>query len=142
MARRTQIIEALVGHLGTNTDVHANNVYRTYKYIHDLNDFPAITFIPRQEQRDHFGDQQKHGIITVQLRCYVYDGDTADIADECERLADQIEEAVDTFSDTYYDLYEVEEARVVSLRTDDGLMTPYGVADLQVSILYRLENFY
>ena len=25
MARRTDIIEALVGHLGTNTDVHANN---------------------------------------------------------------------------------------------------------------------
>lgn len=141
MARRTQIIEALVGHLGSNTDVHANNVFRTYKYMHDLNDFPAITFIPRQEQRDHFGDQQVHGIIAVQLRCYVYDGDTSDIADECERLADQIEEAIDTFAETYRQ-YEVEEARVVSLRTDDGLMTPYGVADLQVSILYRLEDFY
>lgn len=141
MARRTQIIEALLGHLGTNTDVHANNVFRTYKYMHDLNDFPAITFIPRQEQRDHFGDQQVHGIIAIQLRCYVYDGDTADIADECERLADQIEAAVDTFADAYPQ-YEVEEARVVSLRTDDGLMTPYGVADLQISILYRLENFY
>lgn len=141
MARRTQIIEALVGHLGSNTDVHANNVFRTYKYMHDLNDFPAITFIPRQEQRDHFGDQQVHGIIAVQLRCYVYDGDTSDIADECERLADQIEAAIDTFAETYRQ-YEVEEARVVSLRTDDGLMTPYGVADLQVSILYRLEDFY
>jgi len=141
MARRTDIIEGLVGHLGTNTDVHANNVYRTYKYMHDLNDFPAITFIPNREDRDHFGDGQVHGILAVQLRCYVYDGDTADIADECERLADQIEAAVDTFSATNRAL-EVEEARVVSLRTDDGLMTPYGVADLQISILYRLEDIY
>ena len=141
MARRTDIIEGLVGHLGTNTDVHANNVYRTYKYMHDLNDFPAITFIPNREDRDHFGDGQVHGILAVQLRCYVYDGDTADIADECERLADQIEAAVDTFSSTNRAL-EVEEARVVSLRTDDGLMTPYGVADLQISILYRLEDIY
>ena len=141
MARRTDIIEALVGHLGTNTDVHANNVHRTYKYMHDLNDFPAITFIPNREDRDHFGDGQVHGILAVQLRCYVYDGDTADIADECERLADQIEAAVDTFSSTNRAL-EVEEARVVSLRTDDGLMTPYGVADLQISILYRLEDIY
>ena len=140
MARRTDIIDALVGHLGTNTDVHANNVYRTYKYMHDLNDFPAITFIPNREDRDHFGDGQVHGILAIQLRCYVYDGDTADIADECERLADQIEAAVDTFSATNRAL-EVEEARVVTLRTDDGLMTPYGVADLQISILYRLENF-
>ena len=140
MARRTDIIEALVGHLGTNTDVHANNVYRTYKYMHDLNDFPAITFIPSREDRDHFGDGQVHGILAIQLRCYVYDGDTADIADECERLADQIEAAVDTFAPANRAL-EVEEARVVTLRTDDGLMTPYGVADLQISILYRLENF-
>ena len=140
MARRTDIIEALVGHLGTNTDVHANNVYRTYKYMHDLNDFPAITFIPNREDRDHFGAGQVHGILAVQLRCYVYDGDTADIADECERLADQIEDAIDTFAPANRAL-EVEEARVVTLRTDDGLMTPYGVADLQISILYRLENY-
>ena len=140
MARRTDIIEALVGYLGTNTDVHANNVYRTYKYMHDLNDFPAITFIPNREDRDHFGAGQVHGILAIQLRCYVYDGDTADIADECERLADQIEDAIDTFAPANRAL-EVEEARVVSLRTDDGLMTPYGVADLQISILYRLENF-
>lgn len=141
MARRTDIIEALVGHLGTNTDVHANNVYRKYKYMHDLNDFPAITFIPNREDRDHFGDGQVHGILAIQLRCYVYDGDTADIADECERLADQIEDAVDTFSAANRAL-EVEEARVVTLRTDDGLMTPYGIADLQISILYRLEDIY
>ena len=141
MARRTDIIEALVGHLGTNTDVHANNVYRKYKYMHDLNDFPAITFIPNREDRDHFGDGQVHGILAIQLRCYVYDGDTADIADECERLADQIEDSINTFSAANRAL-EVEEARVISLRTDDGLMTPYGVADLQISILYRLEDIY
>ena len=40
---------------------------------------------------------QVHGILAVQLRCYVYDGDTADIADECERLADQIEAALTPF---------------------------------------------
>ena len=141
MARRTDIIEGLVGHLGTNTDVHANNVYRTYKYMHDLNDFPAITFIPNREDRDHFGDGQAHGILAIQLRCYVYDGDTADIAGECERLADQIEDAINTFSAANRAL-EVEEARVATLRTDDGLMTPYGVADLQISILYRLEDIY
>jgi hypothetical protein len=109
--------------------------------MHDINDFPAITFIPNREDRDHFGDQQVHGILAVQLRCYVYDGDTADIAEECERLADQIEDAIDTFSATNRAL-EVEESRVVSLRTDDGLMTPYGIADLQISILYRLEDIY
>ena len=138
MARRTQIVDALVDHLGSNTDVFPANVSRTYKYLDDVNDFPYITFVPRVEQRDHRGDGRKFAVQAIDLRVYVYDGDSEDIHDECERLADQVEAAVDTFADTYPQ-FEVEEARVVTLRTDDGLMTPYGIADLQLSILYNVE---
>jgi len=138
MARRNEIIEAFVAHLGSNTDVFPDNVSRRFKYLDDVNDFPYITFVPRQENRDHRGDARKLAVLAIDLRVYVYDGDTSDIADECERLADQVEAAVDTFAATYRQ-YEVEEARVVTLRTDDGLMTPYGIADLQLSILYEVE---
>jgi len=138
MARRNNIIEALVDHLGTNTDVLPANVSRSYKYLDDVNDFPYITFVPRQENRDHYGAGRKLAVLAVDLRVYVYDGDTEDIADECERLADQVEAAVDTFAATYRQ-FEVEEARVTTLTTDDGLMTPYGIADLQLSILYDVE---
>ena len=138
MARRNDIIEALVDHLGSNTDVLPANVFRRYKYLDDVNDFPYITFVPRQENRDHYGAGRKLAVLAVDLRVYVYDGDTEDIADECERLADQVEAAVDTFAATYRQ-FEVEEARVTTLTTDDGLMTPYGIADLQLSILYDVE---
>jgi len=138
MARRNDIIEAFVDHLGSNTDVLPANVDRQYKYLDSVNDFPYITFVPRQENRDHRGDARKLAVLAIDLRVYVYDGDTSDIADECERLADQVESAVDTFATTYRQ-YEVEEARVITLRTDDGLMTPYGIADLQLSILYEVE---
>ena len=140
MARRTDIIEAFIAHLGSNTDVLTANIYRIFKYLDDVNDFPAITFVPRRIERDHRGAGRQMDIMGIDLRIYVYDGDTADIADECERLAEQVEAAVDTFAPANRAL-EVEEARVATLRTDDGLMTPYGVADLQISILYRLENF-
>jgi hypothetical protein len=138
MARRNDIIEALVDHLGSNTDVLPANVFRRYKYLDDVNDFPTITFVPRQENRDHYGAGRKLAVLAVDLRVYVYDGDTEDIADECERLADQVEAAIDTFAATYRQ-YDVEEARVTTLTTDDGLMTPYGIADLQLSILYDVE---
>jgi len=138
MARRNNIIEALVDHLGTNTDVLPANVSRSYKYLDDVNDFPYITFVPRQENRDHYGAGRKLAVLAVDLRVYVYDGDTEDIADECERLADQVEAAIDTFAAAYRQ-FEVEEARVTTLTTDDGLMTPYGIADLQLSILYDVE---
>lgn len=138
MARRNDIIEAFVNHLGNNTDVLPTNVFRRYKYLDDVNDFPTITFVARREERDHRGAGFKMGIIGVDLRIYVYDGDTADIADECERLADQVESAIDTFADTYPQ-FSVEEARVATLRTDDGLMAPYGIADLQLAITYDVE---
>lgn len=139
MARRNDIVEAFVAHLGSNTDVLPANVSRRFKYLDDVNDFPYITFVPRQESRDHYGSARKLAMIAIDLRIYVYDGDTDDIASECERLADQVEAAVDTFAATYPQ-YEIEEARVATLRTDDGLMTPYGIADLQLSILYEVET--
>ena len=77
-------------------------------------------------------------IMGIDLRIYVYDGDTADIAAECERLAEQVENAIDTFAAANRAL-EVEEARVATLRTDDGLMSPYGIADIQLAITYEVE---
>jgi hypothetical protein len=138
MARRTDIIEAFIAHLGSNTDVLTANVYRVFKYLDDVNDFPAITFVPRRIERDHRGAGRQMDVMGIDLRIYVYDGDTADIAAECERLAEQVEEAIDTFAAANRAL-EVEEARVATLRTDDGLMSPYGIADIQLAITYEVE---
>ena len=51
MARRTQILDALVDHLAANTDAVANNVHKRYLYLNDINDFPTITFLPQTERR-------------------------------------------------------------------------------------------
>jgi hypothetical protein len=74
----------------------------------------------------------------IDVRAYVYDGDSEDICEVAEDLADSIEAKIDSFAASHRDL-EVEEAEVVSLRTDDGLMLPYGVADLQLTISYDVE---
>ena len=34
----------------------------------------------------------------------------------------------------------VSDARVISFRTDEGLLQPYGVADLEIQIFYDLEE--
>jgi len=138
MARRNDIIEALVTDLGQIDSVDPANVSRKYKFLDDVNDFPYITFVPRQELRRHRGDGRKHASLVVDIRAYVYDGDSEDICEVAEDLADSIEAKIDAFAASHRDLV-VEEAEVVSLRTDDGLMLPYGVADLQVTISYDVE---
>ena len=138
MARRNDIIEALVTDLGQIDSVDPANVSRKYKFLDDVNDFPYITFVPRQELRRHRGDGRKHASLVIDVRAYVYDGDSEDICEVAEDLADSIEAKIDQFAASHRDL-QVEEAEVVSLRTDDGLMLPYGVADLQLTISYDVE---
>jgi len=136
MARRTQIVDALVDHLAANTDALPSNVIKRFAYMHEVNDFPAITLVPRREQRTHRGVGRIHAITEVMVRGYIHDGD--DAIGAADTLADQIETAVDTFSDTYPQ-FAVEEARCVAVSTDDGLYRPYGLTDVTIQILYDVE---
>lgn len=135
--RRTQIINALVSDLESNTDVAAGNVHKRYKYLDEVNDFPSITFVARNEDRVHFGGANKFARISVDLRAYVFAEDQLDTA---ELLASDIEtKVIDSFASNHRDL-EVDSALVTSFRTDEGLMAPYGIGDLSFIITYSLEG--
>ena len=135
--RRTQIIDALVSDLESNTEVPTGNVHKRYKYLDELNDFPAITFVARNEDRVHYGGANKFARVSVDLRGYVFAEDQLDTA---ESLAANVETKVtDVFASNHRDL-QVDSALVTSFRTDEGLMSPYGVADLSFIITYSLEG--
>ena len=137
--RRTQIIDALRDHLVINTDVEDGNCQRFWVYLHEINDFPFIAFLPRSESRQHLSANRKLAIITVLIRGYTYDGDSPIVSAEDFGL--QIERAVDSFSRSNTALgYSVHEARVVQFRTDEGLFKPYAIADVEAEILYEVSN--
>jgi len=78
------------------------------------------------------------GTIDIALRGYVFDENNVDIA---EILAQNVESKVDSFSANVAALANgVADARVVSFRTDEGLLRPYGIADLEIQILYDVEE--
>ena len=137
MARRTQIVDALVDHLATNTDAMTNNVHKRYLYLNEINDFPTITFIPQSEARVARGGGFRQCVISVFVRAYVYDEE--DALGTAETFGMQIDDAIETFPETYRN-FEVEEARVTEFRTDEGLFHPYGMADLSLQILYEVED--
>src|SRR5210317_1842712 len=94
--RRTQILDALKNHLVANTDVADGNCQRFWVYLHEINDFPFIAFLPRSESRQHLSANRKLAIITVLIRGYTYDGDSP--ISSAEDFGSQIERAVDSFS--------------------------------------------
>ena len=136
--RRKQIIDGLVVELGQTLDVESSNVYKHFKFMDELNDFPAICLIPGTEMREQLGANRRLGTIEVSLRGYVFDENNIDTA---EILAQNVESHVDSFcANVAAQANGVSDARVVSFRTDEGLFQPYGIADLDVQILYDLDE--
>ena len=136
--RRKQIIDGFVRELGQTPDVDASNVHKRFKFLDELNDFPSLCFVASSESREQLGANRRLGTIEVALRGYVFDENNVDKA---EILAQNVESKVDSFSaNVAARANGVSDARVTSFRTDEGLFTPYGLADLEIQILYDLEE--
>jgi len=136
--RRKQIIDGLVTELGQTSDVSPSNVFRHFKYLDEINDFPSVCLLPRNEARIERGANRRLGIIEVALRGYTFDENNLDRA---EFLAQNVEAKVDSFSaNTAAKANGVSDVRVVTFRTDEGLFEPYGIADLELQILYDVEE--
>lgn len=130
--RRTQIIDALQAHLLAIPAIE--QVFKSYRYLDEINDWPSITFVPRGEIRDHRGAGQKLATLQVDCRVYQYDRDISTL----DLLVRQIEAQVDTFAAAQRAL-GVEIAQVVTVGGDEGLMRPYQVGDLQILITYEVD---
>ena len=140
--RRTQIVEALV------SDIHGNiarmlptNVTRQMVFLNEVNDFPFVCMLVEPETRFHYGAGHKLATLAISLRGYVFDGDSGgEVLDLAEDLGIDIETAaIEPFAEAHRDL-GVEFAAVESFRTDEGLMSPYGIADLTITITYEVED--
>jgi len=133
--RRTQIVEALQSDLSTIDTVIAGNVFRQFRYLEEINDFPTICFLSRGEARIHRGAGRKLAGLQINVRGYVYDENEVGSA---ETLGAEIETIVDNFAGRYRN-FGVEDCRVLSFRTDEGLFSPYGVVDLSIQLTYDVE---
>lgn len=136
--RRRQIIDGFKTELGQTPDIDSTNVFKHFKFLDEINDFPSVCFVAGSESREQLGANRRLGSIEIALRGYVFDENNIDIA---EILAQNVESKVDSFSaNVAARANGVSDARVTAFRTDEGLLQPYGVADLEVQILYDLEE--
>ena len=136
--RRKQIIDGLVTELGQTSDVSPLNVFRHFKYLDEINDFPTVCLTPGSEARQELSANRRLGSIAVSLRGYVFDENNLDSA---EILAQNVEVKIDSFSaNTASKANGLCDARVVTFRTDEGLFEPYGMADLEIELLYDVEE--
>ena len=153
---RTQVLDLLVSDLkniagGTadsnpgnfidpytfKSNVFNENVFRNWKYLEEINDFPTICFMVGAVTRQHVGGDIRYEFFYVNFRGYVHGEDSLNLADD---LSEDIDFIVNSFRNralTTNSTLEISDGLVLSVSTDEGLFDPYGLCDIRAEISYR-----
>lgn len=130
MSQRTDILRTLIAHIAAAT---ASAGFRGMRFLHEVNSFPSFYIQPQNENRVHEGAGGAYAVQSLSIRGYQH----SDNLDDIEIFMRDIEEAIQTYPKLYPSL--VDDARVLSVRTDEGRMTPLGIVDMQLQVLYRID---
>lgn len=142
--RRQSIVNALAEELkvinGTGdylTNVF-NNVVPRLKFWDEIVDFPAIHLNSGTETREYQGGGYKDRFLSVTVRCYVNEEDAVDALDKLLEDVETVLERnsrlayVDRTGATQY----TQQISIISITTDEGVLEPYGVGEIQIEVRY------
>lgn len=142
--RRSGIVEALADALksinGTGfflSNVN-ENVSPRLKFWDEVEEFPAIHLNAGSETREYQTGGYKDRFLTVTVRCYVQDEDSVTALDE---LLEDVETVLETNSRLLYKdrtgaTQYTQEITIISIDTDEGVLEPLGVGELQIEVRY------
>ena len=119
------------------TDI-AGNAYHGFKFLDQINDFPCVFVIGQREFMRAVGSNIYEGEIQLDIRGYVHDGEIApeiaeDLADDIEYILESLRYMPDRCNLAVMDIF------ITEIRTDEGLLAPYGVCDLKAVCRYTSQ---
>lgn len=144
MSKRTSIVKALSEKFkeldGTQFASNlSNNAYPKLKFWDEVRDFPCIYMSPGSEQREYLPGGFKWGYLGVSVKLYCKGEDASD---QLEQLLVDAETVIDNNRSIVYDTvnnYETTEILIVSITTDEGLLAPYAVGEINLQVRYALQ---
>jgi hypothetical protein len=118
-------------------DCH-ENVYPQFRFLDEINDFPTICLAVIEETIAHIGGDVRYKTALISLRGYVHEamGEYEDSNWWAEALLDDIEHVLQHIRERNRCFIDV---RIYELSTDEGIMSPYGVADMIFTVTYEAE---
>lgn len=143
MSRRSSIQKALVEKIkgidGTapyKTNVF-NNVFAKLEFWDSCNDFPSIFITPGSETREYLPSAFTWAYLGLSVKIYVRGEEPQT---ELEALLEDVERCVDANRVLVYDETgsETTEILITSITTDEGLLAPYGVGEINLQVRYAL----
>lgn len=143
MSQRTKIVKAITEKLklidgteGYSSNLH-NNAFPYLKFWDECNDFPATYVTPGTEVREYHPADFAWCFLNVCIKVYTR-GDTAQ--EQLEALLEDIERVIDANRVLPYSEepgHETTEILITSITTDEGLLAPYGVGEINLQVRYQ-----
>ena len=144
MSRRTSIIKALTEKLkliNGQAPYQINlfqNAYAKLKFWDEVDDFPSVYCTPGSEQREYMPGDFAWGHLGVCVKVYCRGEDAQE---QLEQLLEDLERCIDSNRVLVYDVakaYETTEILIQSITTDEGLLAPYAVGEINLQVRYQI----
>lgn len=144
MSRRTSILMALTNKLklingiSPYTNDLSNNAYPIIKFWDEVNDFPCVYSSTGTETREYHPAGFAWVYLGITLKVYCK-GEFAQL--QLEQLLEDIENVIDKNRALTYDTtnnYETTEILVASITTDEGLLAPYAIGEMNLQVRYQM----
>lgn len=143
MSVRTSIVKALAEKLkgidgsGTYKTNISENAYPKLKFWDEVNDFPSIYMSAGSESREYLPGSFKWAFLGISLKLYVRGEDPAQ---QLEELLEDVEKVIDANRTLVYDATipgaQTVEILINSIVTDEGLLEPHGVGEVNITVQY------
>ena len=148
-SRRTEIIDFIVAQLkeidGETSDFNSSytytqnvfsNVYRRIKFLDEVNDFPALYVSAGTELRDFNSKSLTVATLDATIRAYVFGEDNS------QSLVDDITQDIEHVIYSIGDNPDkgILDITIDSISPDEGLAIPYGLAEVILTTVYRLDG--
>jgi hypothetical protein len=131
-----KLIDGSISSLNSNYTFQNNifsNVFRKIKFLDEVNDFPSIFFQVGEEVRVYNTSGNTTGLIPLTLRIYVNDEESSGSLDSLIQDIEHIIYNLDT------GVYSIRDIIISSIDTDEGLVKPYGISEIEILIDYELD---
>jgi hypothetical protein len=145
MTKRTSIVTALaekfklINGTGSFKSDLSDNSYPKLKFWDEIQDFPAVYLTPGSELREYLPGDFTWGYLNVCVKVYVRSESEAQ--EQLEDLLDDLENVIDANRVLVYDItnnLSTTEILIQSITTDEGLLSPYGVGEINLQVRYAL----
>ena len=111
-----------------------DNVFRRLKFLDEINDFPSVYLQAGTENRIYDSKGLTTSTLDIMLRVYVH---TETAVEELESTMQDIEFVIYNMDTEKYGMMDVQ---VSTMSTDEGLLDPYGIGEVGVTVQYDVTD--